>query len=68
MTIECIKGFFLDDGALPIMQGERFRLQESSDWDEMVFVALEEASLHPGMEIEFLPNQLVDNFKILPTK
>ena len=53
LKIECIKGFRLDGGSLPIMRGEVFQLSEDSGIGEIVFEAMEGASLNPGMEIEF---------------
>jgi hypothetical protein len=33
--------------------------------DEMIFVALEGASLNPGMEMEFTEDQLCNNFMLV---
>ena len=65
LKIECIKGFCLDGGSLPIMQGEVFELSKNSDECEMLFEAMEGASLNPGMEIEFTNEQLENNFKLV---
>jgi hypothetical protein len=65
LTIECIKGFRLDGGSLPIMKGEIFKLSEDSGIGEMVFEAMEGASLNPGMEIEFTNDQLCNNFQLI---
>ena len=65
MKIECIKGLFLDGGSLPVMQGEVFKLSMDSDWDEMIFEAVEGGSLNPGMEFEFTNKQLCENFKFI---
>ena len=65
LKIECIKGFRIDSGSLPIIQGEVFELSKNSDIDEMIFIALEGASFSPGMEIEFTEDQLVNNFKLV---
>ena len=65
LKIECIKGFRLDGGSFPIMQGETFELSKDSDVNEMIFVAVEGASLCPGMEIEFTEDQLCNNFKLI---
>lgn len=58
--IECIKGFCIDGGSFPIMQGEVFEL---SDDDDMVFESVENGSMNPGMEIQFSEDQLCNNFK-----
>jgi hypothetical protein len=68
MKIECIKGFLADGGSMPIMQGEVFKLNPSSDLDEMIFIAMEGASLSPGMEIVFTPEQLMNNFMLVVGK
>jgi len=65
LKIECIKGFTIDGGSFPIMQGEAFQLSKDSDFCEMIFVALEGASISPGMEIEFTEDQLCNNFKLV---
>ena len=65
LKIECIKGFRIDGGSFPIMQGEVFELSKNSDIDEMIFIALVGASFFPGMEIEFTEDQLVNNFKLI---
>ena len=65
LKIECIKGFRLDGGSFPIMQGEVFELSKDSDVDEMIFVAVEGASFCPGMEIEFTEDLLCNNFKLI---
>jgi len=65
MKIECIKGFMLSCGSLPIMQGEVFKLCLDCDLDEMIFEAVDGGSLNPGMEFEFTPNQLCENFKFI---
>lgn len=65
LKIECIKGFCLDGGSFPIMQGEVFKLSECSDLDEMIFISLEGASFNPNMEIEFTYEQLANNFKLV---
>ena len=62
MMIECIKGFQLDGGSLPIMQGEGFKL---TDRDEMVFESVDGASMNPGMEFQFTNEMLVNNFKLI---
>ena len=62
MVIECIKGIELEGGCLPIMQGEGFKL---TDRDEMIFTAIEGASMNPGMEMQFSNKQLINNFKII---
>ena len=64
LTIECIKGFRLDGGSLPIMRGEIFKLSEESGIGEMVFEA-SATSLNPGMEIEFTEDQLCNNFQLI---
>ena len=60
--IECIKGFQLDGGSLPIMQGEGFKL---TDRDEMIFESVDGASMNPGMEFQFTNELLVNNFKLI---
>jgi hypothetical protein len=65
LKIECIKGFRIDGGSFTIMQGEVFELSKDSDYDEMIFVALEGASLNPGMEMEFTEDQLCNNFMLV---
>jgi hypothetical protein len=65
LKIECIKGFRIDGGSFPIMQGEVFELSKDSDINEMIFVALEGASLNPGMEMEFEEDQLCNNFMLV---
>ena len=62
MLIKCIKGIQLDGGLLPIMQGEVFEL---TDRDEMIFEAVEGASMNPGMEFQFTNEMLVNNFKLI---
>tara|TARA_B110000285_G_scaffold36423_1_gene39370 strand:- start:751 stop:957 length:207 start_codon:yes stop_codon:yes gene_type:complete len=62
MVIECIKGIELEGGSLPIMQGEGFKL---TDRDEMIFTAIEGASMNPGMEMQFSNKQLINNFKFI---
>ena len=62
MIIECIKGFQLDSGSLPIMQGEAFKL---TDRDEMIFESVDGASMNPGMEFQFTDELLVNNFKLI---
>ena len=62
MIIECIKGFQLDGGSLPIMQGEGFKL---TDRDEMIFESVDGASMNPGMEFQFTNELLADNFKLI---
>ena len=62
MMIECIKGFQLDGGSLPIMQGEGFKL---TDRDEMIFESVDGASMNPGMEFQFTNEMLVNNFKLI---
>ena len=64
LTIECIKGFRLDGGSLPIMKGEIFKLSEESGIGEMIFEA-STTSLNPGMEIEFTNDQLCNNFQLI---
>ena len=64
LIIECIKGFRLDGGSLPIMKGERFKLSEESGIGEMIFEA-SATSLNPGMEIEFTNDQLCNNFQLI---
>jgi plastocyanin len=64
LIIECIKGFRLDGGSLPIMKGEIFKLSEESGIGEMVFEA-SATSLNPGMEIEFTNDQLCNNFQLI---
>jgi hypothetical protein len=68
MKIECIKGFLIDGGAMVIMQGEVFKLNPSSDLDEMLFTAMEGACLSPGMNMEFTPEQLCNNFMLVVGK
>ena len=67
LKIECIKGFKLEGygGSFPIMQGEVFELSKDSDYDGMIFVALEGASLCPGMVVEFTEDQLCNNFMLV---
>ena len=62
MMIECIKGFQLDGGSLPIMQGEGFKL---TDRDEIIFESVDGASMNPGMEFQFTNEMLVNNFKLI---
>ena len=62
MMIECIKGFQLDGGSLPIMQGEGFKL---TDRDEMIFESVDGASMNPGMEFQFTNEILANNFKLI---
>ena len=62
MIIECIKGFQLGGGILPIMQGEAFKL---IDRDEMIFESIDGASMNPGMELSFENEMLVNNFKLI---
>ena len=62
MMIECIKGFQLDGGSLPIMQGEAFKL---TDRDEMIFESVDGASMNPGMEFQFTNELLANNFKLI---
>ena len=62
MIIECIKGFQLDGGSLPIMQGEGFKL---TDRDEMIFESVDGASMNPGMEFQFTNELLTNNFKLV---
>ena len=62
MLIKCIKGIQLDGGSLPIMQGEVFKL---TDRDEMIFEAVDGASMNPGMEFQFTNEMLVNNFKLI---
>jgi hypothetical protein len=62
MLIKCIKGIQLDGGSLPIMQGEVFEL---TDRDEMIFEAVDGASMNPGMEFQFTNEMLVNNFKLI---
>ena len=62
MIIECIKGFQLDGGSLPIMQGKAFKL---TDRDEMIFESVDGASMNPGMEFQFTDELLVNNFKLI---
>ena len=61
MTIECTKGIDLGDG-LNIMKGEVFKL---TNRDEMIFEAVEGASMNPGMEMQFTSEILVDYFKLI---
>ena len=65
LKIQCTKGFRIDGGSFPIMQGEIFKLSKNSDYDEMIFIAVEGASFFPGMEIEFTEDQLLNNFKLI---
>ncbi len=65
LKIECIKGFRIDGGSFPIMKGEVFELSKDSDVDEMIFIALERASLNPGMLFEFTEDQLCNNFQLV---
>jgi len=62
MVIECIKGFQLDGGSLPIMQGEEFSL---TDRNEMIFESVDGVSMNPGMEFQFTDELLANNFKLL---
>ncbi len=62
MIIKCIKGFQLDGGSLPIMQGELFKL---TDRDEMIFESVDGASMDPGMEFQFTNELLANNFKLI---
>jgi len=62
MLVKCIKGIQLDGGSLPIMQGEVFEL---TDRDEMIFEAVDGASMNPGMEFQFTNEMLVNNFKLI---
>ena len=62
MIIECIKGFQLDGGSLPIMKGEAFKL---TDRDEMIFESVDGASMNPGMEFQFTDELLANNFKLV---
>ena len=62
MIIECIKGFQLDGGSLPIMQGEAFKL---TDRDEMIFESVNGASMNPGMEFQFTNELLANNFELI---
>ena len=62
MMIECIKGFQLDGGSLPIMKGEAFEL---TDRDEMIFESVNGASMNPGMEFQFTNELLANNFKLV---
>jgi hypothetical protein len=64
LIIECIKGFRLDGGSLPIMKGEIFKLSEESGVGELIFEA-SATSLNPGMEIEFTNDQLCNNFQLI---
>ena len=64
LKIECIKGFIVG-GTFPIMQGEVFQFSKDAQPDEMLFEAIEGASLNPGMEMEFTPEQLCNNFKLV---
>jgi hypothetical protein len=62
MIIGCIKGFLLDGGSLPIMQGEEFKL---IDRDEMIFESVDGVSMNPGMEFQFTNELLANNFRLL---
>ena len=62
MKIECIKGIYLDEETLPIMQGEVFVLVDSAD---MTFEAMEGHCINPGMEVCFTNKQLAENFKFI---
>jgi len=62
MIIKCIKGIQLDGGSVPIMRGEEFALVNR---DEMIFEAVDGASMNPGMEMQFEDDQLVNNFEMI---
>ena len=66
MIIQCIKGFQLDGGSFPIMQGEQFELTDRTDYvDGMIFESVDGASMNPGLEFQFTEELLANNFKLI---
>jgi len=56
------KGFCLGE-ELALIEGERYRIQEMTDYGNYVLVCVH--GLNRGLDLEFHPKQLTEHFKIM---